>query len=56
MSGTTRSSAGLDTRRPLHSTLADTWSWLRSEGEPPWQDTRRWLDPAAVQRALAEVS
>ncbi len=48
--------AGLDTSRPLQNTLADTWSWLRREGEPPWRDTSRWLDHAAVQRALAEVS
>ncbi|OKK04760.1 hypothetical protein AMK26_15820 [Streptomyces sp. CB03234] len=49
--------AGLDTGRPLEDTLADTWSWLRREGEPPWQqtDTRRGLDPATEQRVLDKV-
>ncbi|SCL62992.1 Nucleoside-diphosphate-sugar epimerase [Micromonospora citrea] len=47
--------AGL-TCRPLRDTLADTWAWLQSEGDPvprpdaPSPDT--WLDPATEQRLL----
>ncbi|MEU7606780.1 NAD-dependent epimerase/dehydratase family protein [Streptomyces sp. NPDC041003] len=45
--------AGLDTSRPLRDTLADSWSWLEREGEPPWQaGVARGLDPAAEQRLL----
>jgi 2'-hydroxyisoflavone reductase len=49
--------AGLDTSRPLQDTIADTWSWLQREGEPPWQhgDTARGLDPATEQRILDRV-
>ncbi|MBT2211288.1 NAD-dependent epimerase/dehydratase family protein [Actinomadura sp. NEAU-AAG7] len=48
--------AGLDTGRPLRDTLADGWAWLRAEGEPPWQDTHRWLDPHVERRVLDQVS
>ncbi|MEV7232392.1 NAD-dependent epimerase/dehydratase family protein [Polymorphospora sp. NPDC051019] len=44
--------AGLDTSRPLDDTVADAWSWLRREGEPPWQDTSRGLDRSLEQRVL----
>lgn len=48
--------AGLDTSRPLRDTLADSWSWLEREGEPPWQGaTARGLDPAVEQRVLARI-
>ncbi|MBT2399859.1 NAD-dependent epimerase/dehydratase family protein [Streptomyces sp. ISL-100] len=48
--------AGLDTSRPLRDTLADSWSWLEREGEPPWQGaTTRGLDPAVEQRVLDQV-
>ncbi|MQY04634.1 NAD-dependent epimerase/dehydratase family protein [Actinomadura macrotermitis] len=47
--------AGLDTGRPLRGTLADGWAWLRGEGEPPWQDTHRWLDPRIERRVLAQA-
>lgn len=48
--------AGLDTSRPLRDTVADTWAWLQREGEPPWQDTNRGLNPATEQRVLDQVA
>lgn len=48
--------AGLDTGRPLRDTLADSWSWLEREGEPPWQAAAaRGLDPALEQRVLDRI-
>ncbi|MEV4800393.1 NAD-dependent epimerase/dehydratase family protein [Nonomuraea sp. NPDC049421] len=47
--------AGL-TVRPLRETLADTWAWLRREGDPvPRPDTpspAQWFDPAQEQHVL----
>ncbi|MFD5327784.1 NAD-dependent epimerase/dehydratase family protein [Streptomyces sp. NPDC127092] len=46
-------SAGFDSSRPLRDTLADSWSWLEREGEPPWQGTTaRGLDPDLERRVL----
>lgn len=50
--------AGLTTR-PLRDTIADTWAWLRAEGDPaprpdaPSPDT--WLDLAAERRVLDQL-
>ncbi|MFI6396026.1 NAD-dependent epimerase/dehydratase family protein [Nonomuraea sp. NPDC050540] len=50
--------AGL-TVRPLRDTLADTWAWLQSEGDPPIHpagtDPGTWADPAAEQRVLSQL-
>lgn len=50
--------AGLDTSRPLRETLADTWSWLEREGEPPWRQAHpaRGLDSATEQRVLDQAA
>lgn len=48
------------TTRPLRDTLADTWAWLQSEGDPtpradaPSPDT--WIAAAAEQRLLGQLS
>ncbi|MEV2272515.1 NAD-dependent epimerase/dehydratase family protein [Nonomuraea africana] len=51
-------SAGL-TIRPLRNTLADTWAWLQTEGDPaPHPDapsTDTWIDAATEQRVLAQL-
>ncbi|SDK79174.1 Nucleoside-diphosphate-sugar epimerase [Nonomuraea maritima] len=47
------------TTRPLRATLADTWTWLQTEGDPvPRADTPSpdtWLDAAAEQRLLDQL-
>ncbi|MET7338002.1 hypothetical protein [Nonomuraea sp. NPDC005650] len=51
--------AGL-TCRSLRDTMADTWAWLRAEGDPPPRpdapapDT--WFDPAAERDVLARLT
>jgi len=47
--------AGLPAGRPLADTLADTWTWLRRDGEPPWQGPARGLDSAVEQRLLDQA-
>jgi hypothetical protein len=45
------------TCRPSHQTVADTWAWLRAEGDPlPRSDRpRHGLDPAKEQRVLDRI-
>ncbi|MFI9848164.1 NAD-dependent epimerase/dehydratase family protein [Nonomuraea sp. NPDC051941] len=51
--------AGL-TCRPLRDTLADTWAWLRAEGDPPTRPdapaTDTWFDPATERHVLARLT
>jgi nucleoside-diphosphate-sugar epimerase len=46
--------AGL-TCRPVEETVADTWAWLRAEGDPPARPSgpRHGLDPGREREALA---
>jgi 2'-hydroxyisoflavone reductase len=49
--------AGLDTSRPLADALADTWDWLRREGEPTWSTGggRRGLTAEREAEILAQA-
>ena len=44
--------------RPVEQTVADTWAWLRAEGDPPQPPGRpaHGLDPAREQQVLAAVA
>jgi nucleoside-diphosphate-sugar epimerase len=42
--------------RPVEETVADTWAWLRAEGDPPPGRIRHGLDPAREREVLASLS
>ncbi len=44
--------------RPVEETVADTWTWLRAEGDPPVKEGRlqHGLDPAREREVLASLS
>jgi 2'-hydroxyisoflavone reductase len=49
--------AGL-TCRPVHDTVADTWAWLKAEGDPPSRPDRpqHGIDPAKEQQVLNRLT